>query len=379
MSDSHWSAPKVRSEVFLGHHWAVAAVSLCFITFRLGVRIKYFHKIWADDVLIIVAWLILCAAATLYQSQSVNLYNQYPLATGKIPPTLVNMARERTLLSSTLAQYFPFYTALWTVKLSILLFFRRLFGERQSAPWLKAWWWLSPPLPYVLGLIASVHSLSAVYYNSCPNCAQQEQINYTWINLQISCATDIVTEIMILSIPVIRLWNVEISFNKKLALLGILCLTVITILFAVIRIGVMPNKTARTDVTWICLWAHVEAGIAVIVACLASFRQLFVKSANSVPHKQSSYPASSTNFSLSRIKSPFSHIFRPLPKASSKVANLLSPLRNQPRTVESLSSHKLVDGPVPFDMTHTEEDFGASNTLNFGGMEKLAQKIYTSV
>ena len=88
-----------------------------------------------------LAWLMLCAAAILYQIQSVNLYNQYPLVTGKIPPTLVNMERERTLLSSILVQYFLFYTALWTVKLSILLFFRRLFGERQQAPWLKAWWW----------------------------------------------------------------------------------------------------------------------------------------------------------------------------------------------------------------------------------------------
>ena len=69
-----------------------------------GVRIKYFHKIWADDVLIIVAWLMLCAAAILYQTQSVNLYNEYSSATGRIPSTLVNMAREGTLLSSTLAQ-----------------------------------------------------------------------------------------------------------------------------------------------------------------------------------------------------------------------------------------------------------------------------------
>ena len=61
-----------------------------------GVRIKYFHKIWADDVLIVVAWLMLCVAAILYQTQSVNLYNEYSLATGRILSALVNMARKRT-------------------------------------------------------------------------------------------------------------------------------------------------------------------------------------------------------------------------------------------------------------------------------------------
>nr|ANM86707.1 hypothetical protein [Cladonia uncialis subsp. uncialis] len=244
------------------------------------------------------------------------------------------MERERTLLSSTLAQYILFYTALWTVKLSILLFFRRLFGERQQAPWLKAWW---------------------------------------------CCASDTITEIMILSIPVIGLWNIQISFKKKLALLGILCLTVITILFAFIRITVMPNKTTTADITWLCFWAHVEAGVAVIVACLAPFRQLFVKSANPVPHKQSSYPASSTNFNLSRIKRLFSHVLKSSSKASSEVANILSPLRNRPRPAESLSSHKLVDGPAPFDTTPIEEDLGASNKLYFGGPTKLAQGVHTAV
>lgn len=120
----------------------------------------------------IVAWFMLCATAALYQTQSVNLYNHYPLVTGKIPPTPVNLARERTLLKSILAEFYLWYTTLWIVKLSILLFFRRLFGERQQAPWRKAWWWfvtivtvatwaaclgtlpydcLLKPLPWILG------------------------------------------------------------------------------------------------------------------------------------------------------------------------------------------------------------------------------------
>lgn len=95
-----------------------------------------------DDVLILLAWLMLCVAAAVYQTQSISLYNSYPLATGKIPATLANLARERTLLNSLLAEYYLFYTTLWMVKLSILLFFKRLFGERQQRPYLKAWWWI---------------------------------------------------------------------------------------------------------------------------------------------------------------------------------------------------------------------------------------------
>lgn len=84
------------------------------------------------------------------------------------------------------------------------------------------------------------------------------------------------------------------------------------------------------------------------------------------------------NFNLSRIKSHFSHGFKTSSKASSEVANLLSPLRNHPRTAESLSSHNLVVGPTPFDMTHIEEWLGASNKLYFDGVEE-PQKVYTAV
>ena len=149
-------------------------MSLCFITFRIGVRIEYFHRIWVDDILMIAACFMLCATAILYQTQSVNLYNHYPLVTGKILATPEDLARERILLHSIVAQFYLWYTALWLVKLSILLFFWRLFGERQHASWLKIWWWfvtgftiitwaaclgtlpyscLLKPLPWILGIL----------------------------------------------------------------------------------------------------------------------------------------------------------------------------------------------------------------------------------
>jgi len=122
------------------------------------------------------------ATACLYQNQAINLYNNYPLVTGTLPPTPENLANETALLRSELAEFYLFYTALWSVKLSILVFFRRLFGDRQRAPWLKTWWWfitgftvaswaaclgtipydcLLKPLPYVLGNLIPQSSLDS--------------------------------------------------------------------------------------------------------------------------------------------------------------------------------------------------------------------------
>ena len=46
--------------------------------------------------------------------------------------------------------------------------------------------------------------------------------------------------------------------------MGIFSLTVITILFAIVRIALIPNKDSAADVTWLCLWAHVETGVGTL-------------------------------------------------------------------------------------------------------------------
>ena len=84
---------------------------------------------------------MIVATASLWQNQSTALYDHYPLVTGKLESTQQNLARETTLLRAEVAEFYLFYSALWSVKLSVLLFFRRLFGDRQRAPWLKIWWW----------------------------------------------------------------------------------------------------------------------------------------------------------------------------------------------------------------------------------------------
>ena len=144
--------------------------------------------------------------------------------------------------------------------------------------------------------------------------------------------------------------------------MGILCLTGVTILFAVIRIAVMPNKTSTADITWLCLWAHIETGVgtlhilestisladndtsfsAVIVACLASFRQLFVKENQPGPGKKILDSDSSPR--STRIKSLFTRVFPSSSNATS--ANSLHSLQPSQHNAESLFSTKPVEDSV---------------------------------
>lgn len=65
----------------------------------------------------------------------------------------------------------------------------------------------------------------------------------------------------VITVPIIMLWNVHVSWGKKLALIGIFSLTIIVIIVSIIRVTVVTSKTASADVTWLYLWGSIEMAV----------------------------------------------------------------------------------------------------------------------
>ena len=82
--------------------------------------------------------------------------------------------------------------------------------------------------------------------------------------------------VTVISIPVILLWNVQISLRRKLALWGILCLGIFTMITAVIRVAGGNINHGQVDTSWAIFWLQTEAAVAVIVVSMTAFRALFV-------------------------------------------------------------------------------------------------------
>jgi len=114
------------------------AVSLCFLLFRLYVKIKSFRRLYSDDFVIIAAWGILLAIAVLWQTVIPIQYEQYAVASGRAPATPEYLTAGTHLLHTLGPLLVLFYTSLWAVKLSLLLFFQRL-GSKVTGQ--KIWWW----------------------------------------------------------------------------------------------------------------------------------------------------------------------------------------------------------------------------------------------
>ena len=81
-----------------------------------------------------------------------------------------------------------------------------------------------------------------------------------------------------MTIPFNILWRSRIPRRQSLALGGVFSLVLVTITFAIVRATLSTvGVTKQMDTPWVLVWSSAEANIAIVVACIGSFRMLFVQ------------------------------------------------------------------------------------------------------
>ena len=118
--------------------WTGVAVSFCFLLFRFYVRLKTFRRLDIDDPLVFAAWLMTLANAIIWQVTANELYDVIAVDSGqRYMPSPEYFSRVSIIFHGLIATYVLYYTALWSIKLSFLLFFRNLSKtiRRQMLLW----------------------------------------------------------------------------------------------------------------------------------------------------------------------------------------------------------------------------------------------------
>ncbi|KAL8889133.1 MAG: hypothetical protein Q9192_006063 [Flavoplaca navasiana] len=163
------------------------------------------------------------------------LYENIAVSSGQLyPPPPDFSRRTEGYLRRSVAVIIFFFTGLWSIKLAFLLFFKRLGQDVRHQD--KVWW--------------VVLSITIATYVAC----------------------------VVIFVPVNLLRKVRLSVRKKLALGGLFSITVIIMVFAIIRVVVVSSYSHQLDQTWLYLWSGVEQAVSIVVACLASFPALFKSS-----------------------------------------------------------------------------------------------------
>lgn len=106
-------------------------------------------------------------------------------------------------------------------------------------------------------------------------CSIPSQIQNEVVYLQTSVAIDVFTDVLLVSIPIRLLWNLQMPLKKKVMLGSILSLSVFMVIIAIIRTTMAPLPNGVLDTSWIVFWQGMEAVVAVLMVSLTAFRGLF--------------------------------------------------------------------------------------------------------
>ena len=129
-------------------------VSLGFLLFRIYVRLWVFRRLLDDDILVILAWLILfaCIILWLVQKKLALVYSSYHIGYGGQTPSKYYLEHLTNWLRILFAQLFLNMIGLWCIKFSFLALFRRLGQNVQGQ---KILWWVVFTLT-TIGLAISI-------------------------------------------------------------------------------------------------------------------------------------------------------------------------------------------------------------------------------
>ncbi|KAL8917236.1 MAG: hypothetical protein Q9208_008075 [Pyrenodesmia sp. 3 TL-2023] len=250
------------------------AVSLAIA--RVAIRARLNRKVYVDDGLFFFAVVTLIAGTIMTYIDIPYIYLQQNVQSGaRKPPAdfirqLIYSVKIQdaavVLLSSTI----------FAVKLSFMAFFRSLIRRLKK---LEIWWWcvLFIVVPSSVMLVVS-NFITCGYFDErilvkCVSAGALKRQNNT---LKAVTILDIFSDVFIITIPIALLWRVQLDLRRKLALGTTLCLSIFTIVTAIVRLSGGNTVGGQIDSSWVIFWLQIEAAVAVMVVSITTFRALFV-------------------------------------------------------------------------------------------------------
>lgn len=195
--------PSVSYIAYLATIWALVALSGITLACRLVSRFQGPRRLFLDDGLVIFPWLLSLVTAAVWQWAARDMYYIMNVQAG-----LAMYAPDRYLpslrnwLNASLIASLIFYTALFSIKLSFLFFFRRLGNKIKHFKYI---WWgvLFVTVSCFLASVGNVDykCLVGTIEQITGVCQTEHEIAFPTVTVKANAALDIVTDFMSPSIP----------------------------------------------------------------------------------------------------------------------------------------------------------------------------------
>ncbi|KAM3075815.1 hypothetical protein ACMFMG_007942 [Clarireedia jacksonii] len=177
--------------------------------------------------------------------------------------------------------------ALGFVKLSIILFYRRIFTKNAAPRFnLITWAAIAMIVVWTVSFFFSILFICGTDFEAYWQSTIVEKAHCVNTNMlhNAFAISDVVTDILIAILPIPMILQLHLSFARKIGVLAIFGLGAITIATSIIRMIVFIEATTvqydpHEDFEYICTsglyWSMIESGLGICAACLPSQYGLF--------------------------------------------------------------------------------------------------------
>ncbi|KAF3120334.1 hypothetical protein TWF703_002644 [Orbilia oligospora] len=268
----------------------VLQYTVCYITFfiisfaatatRAYTRKKINRGLHTEDWLTIVA----CAILLVQMVLSCLFTPRYTVLVETPPEKLLEMLGSipnfqkylKRTLEYQIGSHVGFLTSLWLIKFSFLFFYKRL---AEGRVWSKLWIFtvVFCALSYignVVGYFFVCIPLSSYFDTTCVS-----QTGRSNASLYGATATDIISDLLIMAIPLRLIRHLRMSDLQKVGLACLFCLGFVVVVLSLartIRINAGGSGAyPQSDPRWVALWSIAEEATAIVVCCLPAIRKLF--------------------------------------------------------------------------------------------------------
>ncbi|KAF2832522.1 hypothetical protein CC86DRAFT_401289 [Ophiobolus disseminans] len=286
------SNPVISVTTFYVMNWLFFAICTVAITARLYIRYVCFRRLILEDYLMLFAWVLHSADAILVQLWVRYQYDLEAVGKGDLSKLTPNfMPNSKKGFAALGASVNLTMVGVLIVKLNFLIFFRRL--GRNIHRFNIAWWAI---LVFTVGTTVAQIAMQNfgcffgdVTYIFSAHCEDMAVLKHIMFNAIFSAVADALSDLFIIALPVTILWKSRINKRKKFVLTLVFGLVFFTISITIVRGSVFHDVYGNVSksgggrmqsgtFTW--FWFYVEFSVAFIIACIVSFRTLFVQRKN---------------------------------------------------------------------------------------------------
>lgn len=177
--------------------WGGWAITVIFVCFRILSRIKIFKRLYWDDFFVLLALALTLASAIIWQAfMAHDMYEVMNVSAGLELPGPKFLADGRRYSQASLAILILFYSTLWSIKLSFLIFFRRLGKNvrRQKLLWWPVMGFTLASYVVAVAIIQYPCLVKSMFY-IIEHCTTDSAIRYQRTSLLCSCILDVLTDL----------------------------------------------------------------------------------------------------------------------------------------------------------------------------------------